>query len=110
MPFIVKAFSMSLTEFPIINSSYDVEKPFEYTMIPNHNISIAVDSPKGLVVPNIKNCQNLSVLQIQQELTRLRKESEEGKLGPKELFEGTVSISNIGINLFSYYKINKYFF
>lgn len=99
MPFFVKAFSLALNEYPILNSTYDVSKPFEYTTFSNHNISIAIDSPKGLVVPNIKNCQDLTILQIQEELNRIRKASQEGRLGPKELFGGTITISNIGLYL-----------
>jgi 2-oxoisovalerate dehydrogenase E2 component (dihydrolipoyl transacylase) len=55
MSFFLKAFSMALEDFPVLNSLYDVSKPFEYTQVDNHNISFAIDSPKGLVVPNIKN-------------------------------------------------------
>lgn len=72
MPFFIKTFSLALLEYPIMNSTYDPEKPFEYTEIANHNISTAIDSPNGLVVPNIKNCQNLSLIDIQKELNRLR--------------------------------------
>jgi 2-oxoisovalerate dehydrogenase E2 component (dihydrolipoyl transacylase) len=96
MPFFIKAFSLALTHYPIMNSTYHVTKPFEYNLIDSHNISIAIDSPKGLVVPNIKDCQKLSILEIQQELLRLRKLGEEGKLGGKDLFDGTITISNIG--------------
>lgn len=102
MPFFIKAFSMALTQYPILNSSYDPTKPFEYKTISSHNISIAVDSPKGLVVPNIKNCQGLSILDIQNELTRLKKLAEEGKMGGKDLFDGTITISNIGSVLNNY--------
>ena len=96
MPFLIKAFSVALTEYPKLNSLYDVTKPFEYTQVSDHNITIAVDSPKGLVVPNIKACQNLSITDIQEEINRLRKEAESGRLGPKDLFDGTVTLSNIG--------------
>ena len=72
MPFFIKAFSMALTEFPKMNSIYDSENPYSYTMVENHNISMAIDSPSGLVVPNIKNCQNLSIIEIQEEMLRLR--------------------------------------
>lgn len=56
----------------MINSSYDPEKPFEYKIHKEHNVSIAIDTPKGLLVPNIKNVQNLSILEIHEELLRLR--------------------------------------
>jgi len=56
MPFFMKAFSMALLEYPKMNSIYDSSNPYNYTMVENHNISIAIDSPAGLVVPNVKNC------------------------------------------------------
>ena len=104
MPFFIKAFSLCLFDYPIINSHYDVSNPFEYINFSSHNISVAIDSPKGLVVPNIKNCENLSILQIQEELKRIMKASQEGRLGPKELFGGTVTLSNIG-NFFIFFFI-----
>lgn len=64
MTIFVKAFSLALLDFPIINSTYNDQKPFEYELVNNHNITIAIDSPHGLVVPNIKNVQNLSLLEI----------------------------------------------
>lgn len=56
MSFFIKAFSLALSKFPILNSTYNVEKPFEYTTYSSHNITIAMDSPNGLVVPNLKDC------------------------------------------------------
>lgn len=55
-----------------------------------------MDSPNGLVVPNIKNVQDLSIADIQKELERLRDLSKEGKLTGKELQGGTICLSNIG--------------
>lgn len=65
-------------------------------MVQNHNISIAVDSPNGLVVPNIKNVQQLSILAIQHELNRLKRDAESGRVHLRDLQEGTIAISNIG--------------
>jgi len=42
MSFFIKAFSMSLSKYPIVNSSYDLAKPFEYTIHNSHNITIAI--------------------------------------------------------------------
>ncbi len=55
MPLFIKAFSLALNDFPVINSYYSLDNPFEYKLVKNHNVSIAIDSPNGLVVPNIKN-------------------------------------------------------
>lgn len=58
MGILVKTFSLALKKYPIINSTYEPEKnEFEYTIQGSQNISIAIDSPNGLVVPNIKNVQ-----------------------------------------------------
>ena len=97
MPLIIKAVSLALNQYPIINATYDKTKPFEYTIVENHNISFAIDSPKGLVVPNIKNVQNLSILEIHEEFNRIVAAAQNGTLGFKDLTDGTFSISNIGI-------------
>jgi 2-oxoisovalerate dehydrogenase E2 component (dihydrolipoyl transacylase) len=54
MTLFVKTFSLALQSFPILNSTYDVSQPYSFKMHAEHNISIALDSPFGLVVPNIK--------------------------------------------------------
>ena len=96
MPFFIKAVSLALNQYPIVNSLYDKEKPYEYTRVDNHNISFAIDSPKGLVVPNVKNCQDKSIFEINDDFNRILSDAKNGVLGPKDLMEGTFSISNIG--------------
>lgn len=66
MTFFLKFFSAALIDFPILNSTYDPEKPFEYTIHDNHNVSVAIDTSHGLAVPNIKNVQNLSLFEVQE--------------------------------------------
>lgn len=87
---------MALKEFPILNSSYSDERPFEYTISEDHNVSVAIDTPNGLMAPNLKSVQSKSVRQIQQDLFVLRGLAEQGKIGQKELFGGTIGLSNIG--------------
>ncbi|CAD8067560.1 unnamed protein product [Paramecium primaurelia] len=96
MTLFIKSFSLALLQFPILNSTYDPSVPFQFITHQDHNISIAMDSPKGLVVPNIKQVQNLSILEVQQQLNKLKKLGDESKLGPNELNNGTICISNIG--------------
>lgn len=96
--FIIKAISMALDEFPIVNSKFgdnDANPPF-YTQYGSHNITVAIDSPAGLVVPNIKDCGNLSVIEIQQELNRLVVDAKAGKLSMKDMKGGTITFSNVG--------------
>lgn len=44
MTLLIKAFSLALKDFPIVNSTYDLEKPYEYTIHKNHNINVAIAS------------------------------------------------------------------
>ena len=87
---------MALLEYPELNSSYNPDTPFEYKTYTSHNISVAIDGPKGLVVPNIKNVQDLSMVEIQEELNRLRDSAMAGRVEGKDLFDGTITISNVG--------------
>jgi 2-oxoisovalerate dehydrogenase E2 component (dihydrolipoyl transacylase) len=96
LPFIIKATSLALREFPIINSSIN-EALTEVTVKGAHNIGIATDTPHGLVVPNIKNVQDLSIFEIAMELNRLIKAANEQKLTKADITGGTITLSNIGI-------------
>ncbi|KAF8474713.1 2-oxoacid dehydrogenases acyltransferase-domain-containing protein [Kalaharituber pfeilii] len=97
MPFFIKAISLALAKFPILNSRVNMEsdKP-SLVMRSQHNIGVAMDTPMGLLVPNIKNVQNLSILEIAAELQRLREAGAAGKIFPADLKGGTITISNIG--------------
>lgn len=96
MPFFIKAMSMALKSFPIINSQVNDECT-EVTYFDDHNIGLAVDSKIGLLVPNIKGVQNLSLLEVAQETNRLIELAREGRLSAADLKGGTISISNIGV-------------
>jgi len=58
-----------MKSYPIINSKLNPNGT-EVTLIAAHNIAIAVDTPAGLVVPNVKNCERKSVIEIAQEMQR----------------------------------------
>lgn len=95
MPFFVKALSLALTEFPVINAQLN-DDVTELTYFSDHNIGFAVDSKIGLLVPNIKQVQSLSLLDIARQMQDIIDQARAGKLPGDFLKGGTISISNIG--------------
>ncbi|EEP80513.1 conserved hypothetical protein [Uncinocarpus reesii 1704] len=99
LPFIIKAVSLALQHYPLLNAKVDTttnpKKP-GLIMRSSHNIGVAMDTPTGLLVPNIKNVQARSIFDIAAELTRLSAVSRAGKLTPTDLNGGTITVSNIG--------------
>ena len=96
MPFFIKAMSLALKAFPIINSQVN-DDCSEITYFDDHNIGMAVDSKIGLMVPNIKAVQNLTLFEVAQEVNRLISLTRDGKLQSTDIKGGTISISNIGV-------------
>jgi 2-oxoisovalerate dehydrogenase E2 component (dihydrolipoyl transacylase) len=99
LPFIIKAVSLSLSQYPLLNARVDTTTdPAKPTLImrSNHNIGVAMDTSTGLFVPNIKNVQSLSVLEIAAEISRLNLLARSEKLTPTDLNGGTITVSNIG--------------
>mmetsp|Transcript_25181 Transcript_25181/g.37689 ORF Transcript_25181/g.37689 Transcript_25181/m.37689 type:complete len:175 (-) Transcript_25181:320-844(-) len=91
----IKACSLSIKEYPILNSSIHVDN-MTITNHSRHDIGIAMDSDRGLVVPVIRNCEQLSIMDIAMELNRLRDLAVNGSLSEKDLVNPTFTISNIG--------------
>jgi 2-oxoisovalerate dehydrogenase E2 component (dihydrolipoyl transacylase) len=95
MPFIIKATSLALAQYPQLNAtvSSDVtEMIYHY----NHNIGIAMDTPKGLIVPVIKAVQEKSIFDIALELATLQEAAINGTIKESQLSGGSFSLSNIG--------------
>ncbi|MEC9163131.1 MAG: dihydrolipoyllysine-residue acetyltransferase [Pseudomonadota bacterium] len=95
MPFFVKAMSLALNEFPVINSQLN-EDATEISYFADHNIGFAVDSKIGLLVPNIKRVQDLSLLEIAVQMQDIIEQARAGRVAGEHLKGGTISISNIG--------------
>ncbi|CAL8251790.1 unnamed protein product [Merluccius merluccius] len=95
MPFFIKAASLGLLHFPILNASID-EACQNITYKAAHNIGLAMDTSQGLLVPNVKNVQLLSVFDIARDLNRLQALGSSGQLGTSDLTGGTFTLSNIG--------------
>lgn len=95
IPFVVKAISMALQEFPQFNASLSADGQAliykQYT-----HIGIAVDTPNGLLVPVIRDTNLKTVTQIAQELTDKAHKAREGKLGLADMQGGCFSISSLG--------------
>ena len=70
LPFFLKAASLALAKYPVLNSTIDVER-MELTYHGHHNIGVDVDTERGLAVPVVKGCEGRSVLEIAEELNRL---------------------------------------
>ena len=96
MPLFIKALSLALNEFPIVNSRANTEFT-ELTYLASHNIGMAVDGKTGLLVPNIKNVQQLGLLDVAREVNRLTEAARSGVINPADLAGGSITISNIGV-------------
>ncbi|WP_319782192.1 2-oxo acid dehydrogenase subunit E2 [Oceanisphaera sp. IT1-181] len=95
LPFFIKALSLTLVDFPLLNARLDEEaRHLHYQE--SHHIGVAVDTLSGLLVPVLRNCQQLSLLEIAAELARLSTAARAGKLTPHELQGATISLSNVG--------------
>lgn len=95
MPFFIKALSLAIKRYPILNSQVN-EDCTQLHYLASHNIGMAVDSPMGLLVPNIKNVQDLSIIDIAEHSNRLTELARAGRLSPSDLKDGTITISNVG--------------
>ena len=94
MGFFVKAACAALQKFPILNASVDGNDIVYHGFI---DIGIAVGSPRGLVVPIIRNADQLSIAEIEKQIAEYGVKAKDGKITMEELSGGTFSISNGGI-------------
>ncbi len=94
MSFFVKACCFALQEWPSVNASIDGDNIVFHEFC---DVSIAVSSPKGLVVPVIRNAESLSMAEIEKEVVQLAIKARESKLTIEEMTGGTFTITNGGI-------------
>ncbi len=95
LPFVVKAVISSLRDYPRLNASLD-EKTGELVKKDYYNIGIAVATDDGLIVPNIKNADRKSILEIAGEINELAGKARERELDLEQLNGGTFTITNWG--------------
>lgn len=96
MPFFIKAASRALEKVPQLNSWLDEENQ-ALRVQKSHNIGIAMDTSEGLIVPNIKDVQNLNIIEITKELNRLQKFGKKSSIPLNDLSNTTFTLSNIGV-------------
>ncbi len=96
MSIFAKACAKALMEIPDVNSSIDAETN-ELIYRDYVDISIAVSTPNGLVVPPVHNVESLSFAEIEHKIAELAKKAREGKLSLEEMTGGTFTITNGGI-------------
>ncbi|HEX6733461.1 MAG TPA: 2-oxoglutarate dehydrogenase complex dihydrolipoyllysine-residue succinyltransferase [Azonexus sp.] len=94
MGFFVKAACAALQKFPVLNASVDGNDIVYHGYV---DIGIAVGSPRGLVVPILRNADQMSIAEIEKKIAEFGVKAKDGKLSIEELTGGTFSISNGGI-------------
>jgi len=94
MSFFVKAAVAALKKYPVVNASVDGNDIVYHGYF---DIGIAVGSPRGLVVPILRDCDQLSFAGVEKKIAEFGKRAQDGKLGIEDLTGGTFSISNGGV-------------
>jgi 2-oxoglutarate dehydrogenase E2 component (dihydrolipoamide succinyltransferase) len=94
MSFFIKAAVSALKRYPVVNASIDGSDVIYHGYF---DVGIAVGSPRGLVVPIVRNADQLSLAEIEQQIADFGKRAQDGKLAIEELTGGTFSISNGGV-------------
>jgi pyruvate dehydrogenase E2 component (dihydrolipoamide acetyltransferase) len=93
--FLIKAIVASLKRFPRFNASLDPDG--ETLVLKKYfNIGIAVDTPDGLVVPVIRDCERKGIMELGAELAEVSGRARDGKLKPQDIQGGCISISSLG--------------
>jgi pyruvate dehydrogenase E2 component (dihydrolipoamide acetyltransferase) len=95
LSFVIKAVSLSLKQHPGVNASVDMEKG-EIVYKEYVNVGLAVDTPRGLVVPVLRDCDQLSIPQIAQAIADTAEKAKNAQYGIEDLRGGTFTISNLG--------------
>ena len=85
----------ALKKFPTFNASVDFATG-EVVLKKFYNVGVAVDTPRGLVVPVIKNCESKGIIELAVELNEIAATAREGKLKPEQMTGGTFTLTNLG--------------
>jgi 2-oxoglutarate dehydrogenase E2 component (dihydrolipoamide succinyltransferase) len=94
MGFFAKAVAIAAQEFPTVNSQIEGDSVVSPSFV---DIGIAVQTPKGLMVPNVRNAESKTVAQIEFDIKELAQKARDKKISIEELSGGTISITNGGV-------------
>jgi 2-oxoisovalerate dehydrogenase E2 component (dihydrolipoyl transacylase) len=94
--FVARALLLAVGRHPMINSSWD-EAAQEIVVKDYVNLGIAAATPRGLVVPNIKDAGRMSLAELAGALGDLTSTAREGKTSPADMSGGTITITNVGV-------------
>jgi pyruvate dehydrogenase E2 component (dihydrolipoamide acetyltransferase) len=94
--FVAKALLLAVKRHPMVNSSWD-EAAQEIVVKDYVNLGIAAATPRGLVVPNIKGADRLSLAELAGALAELTATAREGRTAPADMSGGTITITNVGV-------------
>lgn len=95
LPLVAKALIAAIRSYPNVNSHWNDDGP-EIVVYPNVNLGIAADTDRGLIVPVVKDADQLNVFEIASEISRLVELSRSGKIAPADLGGSTITITNVG--------------
>jgi pyruvate dehydrogenase E2 component (dihydrolipoamide acetyltransferase) len=93
---VARALLLGVSHFPMINSTWD-EAAQEIVVKDYVNLGIAAATPRGLIVPNVKDAGVLSLVDLARELDALISVAREGKTQPATMQHGTITITNVGV-------------
>jgi len=94
MSFFTKACTEALNHFPAVNAQIDGNEVIFHNYA---DVGIAVSSPKGLMVPVVRNAEQMSLAEIEREIKRLAIKARDGKITPEDMTGGTFTITNGGV-------------
>jgi len=89
-----KAIIWAVRRNPMVNSTWTDEEIIVHNFV---NLGIAAATPRGLIVPNIKDADKLSMIELAQAIESLASTAREGKTTPADMANGTITITNIGV-------------
>ncbi|SNS03031.1 pyruvate dehydrogenase E2 component (dihydrolipoamide acetyltransferase) [Geodermatophilus saharensis] len=94
--FVAKALLLAARRHPMVNSSWD-EQAQEIVVHGQVNLGIAAATPRGLIVPNVKGADRLSMAELAAALTELTETARAGRTAPADMTGGTITITNVGV-------------